>query len=78
MIRSKITSKYQTTVPKAVREELGLGPNDQLQWEIGNGFARVAPSSQDFRRWRGAIHVGSGSVVQDVRQARKLRGSDGA
>jgi bifunctional DNA-binding transcriptional regulator/antitoxin component of YhaV-PrlF toxin-antitoxin module len=30
MIHSRITSKSQTTIPRAVREALGVGPGDRL------------------------------------------------
>jgi len=35
MIHSTLTSKNQTTVPKAVVEALKLKPSDQLVYEIG-------------------------------------------
>ena len=78
MIESKITTKNQTTVPRTVRERLGVGPSDVLHWEVQDGYARVAPASRGFRKWRGAIAVGPGSTVEDVRQARRIRGSEGA
>lgn len=31
---SKLTSKYQATVPREVRELLGLNAGDAVQWEI--------------------------------------------
>jgi len=31
---SKLTSKYQTTIPAPVREALGLSPGDRLVFEI--------------------------------------------
>ena len=34
MIVSKITSKSQTTIPPAVREILGVGPGDELVYEV--------------------------------------------
>lgn len=40
MIHSRLTSKSQTTVPRAVREALGIGPGDRVVWEVENG--RVA------------------------------------
>jgi AbrB family looped-hinge helix DNA binding protein len=71
---SKITSKYQTTVPKEVRERLSIGSNDSLDWEIQNGSAIVRPAGSNLSRWAGYIKVGSGSTVADVRHARRLRG----
>jgi antitoxin PrlF len=38
----KITSKGQTTVPREIREALGVGAGDLLAWEVfGDGGARV-------------------------------------
>ncbi len=76
MTRSTVTSKYQTTIPKEVRQKLGLGPQDVLQWEVVGEEIRVVPAHTDFLRRRGSISVGSGSSVEDVRRARSLRGTE--
>lgn len=36
MIQSRISSKAQTTIPRAVRLALGLKPGDEIVWEIEN------------------------------------------
>lgn len=36
MIMSRITSKAQTTIPKAVRAALGLDTGDHVIWTIGD------------------------------------------
>jgi len=36
-----LTSKGQVTVPKAVRDALGLRKGDQLSWELEDGSVRV-------------------------------------
>ena len=44
-----VTAKGQVTVPKAIREALGLRQGDRLSWEVENGAARVKlVSSLDF------------------------------
>ena len=44
MIQSTLTDKGQTTVPRQVREALGLKPRDQLQWAIAeDGSVTVRP-----------------------------------
>lgn len=35
-------SNLLTTVPKAVREQLGLAPEDRLRWNVEGGYARVS------------------------------------
>lgn len=37
MITSRVTSKAQTTIPKAVRVALGLGEGDTLVYDIVDG-----------------------------------------
>ena len=76
-MKSTLTRKFQTTVPKEIRERLGLGPSDILQWEVVDGEAIVTPATRNFMRRRGSIAVGSGSTVNDVRGARGERGRKG-
>lgn len=77
MVQSKITSKYQVTVPKEIRDKLGLKPGDRLVWEAVGDQARVAPARSAFLERCGTIKVGPGNVVDDVREARRLRGISG-
>ena len=39
--RTGYESNLLTTVPKAVREQLGLTPEDRLRWNVEGGYARV-------------------------------------
>ena len=41
MIHSTVTSRGQTTLPKAVREALGLKPGDRLTYVIEEGCVRI-------------------------------------
>ena len=41
MLESTITSKGQTTLPKDVREHLGLGPGDKLRYMIVGDEIRI-------------------------------------
>jgi antitoxin PrlF len=40
-LSAKVTSKGQTTIPKEVREALGLKPGDLIFWEVAEGKALV-------------------------------------
>ncbi len=75
-MKSTITSKSQTTVPREIRRKLGVGPGDVLRWEWVDGTVRVERASQAFLALRGSIEVGRGSTVDDVRTARSRRGTE--
>ena len=74
MTKSTITSKEQTTVPREVRERLGVGPQDTLNWEVEGNTIRVTVAGRSFLRRRGTVVVGPGSAADDVRAAREQRG----
>jgi antitoxin PrlF len=76
MPKSTITSKGQTTVPRRVREQLGVGPGDTLQWETTGSSVRITVAGSAFLGRRGSVQVGPGSVVGDIRKARRQRGRD--
>lgn len=77
MTRSSITSKYQTTVPKEVRQRLGVGPSDHLVWDVlGPDTVQVKVAHRSFLKRRGSIEVGRGSVVEDLERARATRGTE--
>lgn len=78
MPKSTITVKYQTTVPKEVREKLGVGPADVLLWEVVRDHVRVMASGRAFLDLRGSFKVGPGNPVEDVRRARELMGTKDA
>ena len=40
--RTGFESNLLTTVPKAVRDQLGLTPTDRLRWNVEGGYARVS------------------------------------
>ena len=43
---SKITSKYQVTVPKAIAEKYDIGPGDEIEWIAAGEVIRVIPPGQ--------------------------------
>ncbi len=47
-MQSVITSKFQTTIPKKVRESLKLTINDTLEWKIERGKTVVIPVQKRF------------------------------
>ena len=41
MIESAVTTKGQTTLPRRVREELGLQPGDRIRYILADGEVRL-------------------------------------
>lgn len=44
LIASKVTSKLQVTIPKALAERFGIRPGDEIAWEPAGSFIRVVPA----------------------------------
>jgi len=72
-VKTVITSKFQTTIPKAIREKFGLSVHDTLDWRIERGRIVVNAAEKDFRRFRGSVGVGPGRIDDDIARARRLR-----
>jgi antitoxin PrlF len=44
-LHSRITRRFRTTVPAAIRRALGLEPGDRLVWRIADGHVTVRRAS---------------------------------
>ncbi len=78
MPTATLTSKGQLTLPKKVREALGLKPGDQVDFVMdAAGEVRVRPGAYDLRQLRGALHRAGRPAVSieemDAAVARKGR-----
>lgn len=49
---AKVTSKLQLTVPKAVADQYGIRPGDELEWVPAGESIRVVPSRKRERAQR--------------------------
>lgn len=76
MSQSTLTAKYQTTVPKEVRQSLGAQPGDALRWVVEGDHVRVTAAKPAFLSLQGKFKVGQGDVVKDVRQVRDSMGRE--
>lgn len=74
MARSTLTRKGQTTVPKEVRDALGLKAGDHIRWEREGAVVRVTPAKERLLDLEGILEDDSDRVVTIVRKARALRG----
>lgn len=75
----KITSKNQLTLPRAVREALGVGCGDFVDFEVDNGKVTLVPAFPEdrFRKWAGRFRVGRGLSAKEIDVwLREVRGRD--
>ena len=70
---SRITSKFQTTIPKAVRERLKLSVSDTLTWQFDHNNIIVRTNKNRFLRHQNSIKTGAGSIDKDLELARQKR-----
>ncbi len=69
MIESSITKKGQTTLPKAVRETLGVQAGDRVRYVIADGEVRILPV-RPIGRLFGTLHSdGPAVTVEEMEQA---------
>jgi AbrB family looped-hinge helix DNA binding protein len=73
MAAAKVTSKGQITVPKAVRERLGLAPGDTIEFvEVAGAFTiRRRDEGSRFGKYRGYLRQRRGqdpdALVDELR-----------
>ncbi len=72
-MQTVITSKFQTTIPKKIREKLLLSVKDSLDWKIEDGRIIVSPMQTEFLKHKNSIHIGVGDIAEDIKTARKMR-----
>jgi len=70
---SREGKRYQTPIPKAVREKLSISINDSLEWIVENGQIVVRPIHNDFLRYQSSVKTGGGDIAADIQTARKHR-----
>jgi antitoxin PrlF len=76
MIIAKVTSKGQVTIPKKVRERLGVQPGEDVGFEEKDGvvFIRKAVTKSPFDRWMGKLKHLKGQRSDDL--VKEIRGHD--
>ncbi len=70
-MNSTVTVKYQTTIPKSVRDHLGISVNDALEWIVEKGKVVVSPVHDHFLKHKGSVKVGAGDIPADISLARE-------
>jgi AbrB family looped-hinge helix DNA binding protein len=73
MVKTRITSKGQVTVPKNVRERLGLRAGDELEFTEEDGVFRLRKRIDPdvFKKYRGYLKdlagQNSDELIQEMR-----------
>ncbi len=68
---SKVTSKFQTTIPNNIRKKLRIAKGEMLHWEIKGNNVFVEPIHNSIFSLQGSISVGKGDIAKDVEKARE-------
>ena len=76
MISAKVTSKGQITLPKKVRERLGVHPGDDVGFEEKDNLLVISKvvAKSPFDKWVGALKHLRGQRSDDL--LREARGHD--
>ena len=69
MIESTITKKGQTTLPKPVRETLGVQAGDRVRYVISEGEVRILPVRPISQLFGVLQHDGPAVTVEEMEQA---------
>lgn len=67
---TRLTSKGQVTIPKEVRDELGLAPGDDVEFVVDRGVVHLRKSSESLRaafdKWSGYLGDLDGQTVDEL------------
>jgi antitoxin PrlF len=76
MITARVTSKGQVTIPKEVREKLGVHPGEDIGFEEKDGLlvVRKVIAESPFDKWVGRLKHLKGRRSDDL--VREARGYD--
>ena len=72
-MKSKITSKFQVTIPKEIRRKLKINVADAIEWKIEENGVVIEPVRRPFMKYKGIFQLGAGDVQEDIIQSRKAR-----
>ena len=75
MITAKVTSKGQVTIPKEIREKLGVHPGEDVGFEEKEGVVVItkAVTKSPFDKWVGKLAKLEGQKSDDL--VREMRGN---
>lgn len=73
MLTAKLTSKGQITIPKKVRDKIGVSPGEELQFEEKDGvfYIKKGVRKSPFDRWVGYLEKrtkkDSDTIIEEMR-----------
>jgi AbrB family looped-hinge helix DNA binding protein len=73
MVTAKVTSKGQITIPKEIREKLGISPGERIGFVEKRGlfFIKKPLKKSPFDKWMGKLENLKGSktdkIIEDLR-----------
>ena len=75
MSSAAITTRNQLTLPRAIREKLGVGPGDRVDFLVdADGRVFLAPVNVDLRSLRGSVRTArKGIPLEDMDAAARAR-----
>lgn len=68
MITARVTSKGQITIPKKVRDKLGIGPGEDLGFNEKDGvfYIKKTLKKSPFDKWMGRLKNLKGSKTDEI------------
>ena len=69
MLESSITTKGQTTIPKAVRDFLALSGGDKVRYVLTDNGVRIFPVRPTSRLYRSIPYDGLPATLEDMERA---------
>ena len=76
-MESAVTSKGQTTIPKAIRDHLGLHPGDRVKFFLHPDGSVVLLPKLPVTALRGIVKAGSRAVTTEEMTAAAAAGATG-
>ena len=77
MLESAVTKKGQTTLPKPVRDRLGVKAGDRVRYVVLDGEVRILPVRPIGRLFGVLKHDGPPVTVEEMERAVADRASEG-
>ena len=70
-IQTTVSVRWQTVIPKEIRQSLEIEPNSKLVWEMGNGCAQIRPIPADPVRASLGLLQGKDLATEDLLAERR-------